>query len=326
MPNGLVSLGYLRLQAQQRADMENNPSISTPEWNQYLSSSYKELFDLLVSAYGNEYYIAIPFQFAITNAQFYPLPDGSSNFLVNGVPAAAFYKLCGVDLEYSASPTGWVSLRNFEMIERNKYANPNTAINFLGYTNLKYRVSGGNLWFIPTPAASQAAQIWYVPEPTSLQFAPSCALIATNPVITVSDSLGLSVGMSVYGSLGITPGTTITAVNTTLNQVTLSVAPSLTIPIATLMFWTDAVTMDGIAGWEEYVIVDAAIKAAIKQENDYTGLVLQKEAMLARIDAMSLGRDIGQAQHVSDALAINGMGSDDYGDGFGGGGYGWGGY
>ena len=36
-----ASLGALRLQAQQRADMENNPAISTAEWNQYISQSYK---------------------------------------------------------------------------------------------------------------------------------------------------------------------------------------------------------------------------------------------------------------------------------------------
>ncbi len=328
MPNGLVSLGYLRLQAQQRADMENNPAISTPEWNQYISSSYKELYDLLVAAYGDDYYIALPYQFALTGSQFYPLPTGSSTFQLpnNQGTAPAFYKLAGMDLQYSSSPTGWVSLGRFEMIERNKYSNPNTAINFLGYTNLRYRISGGNLWMIPIPASAQAAQIWYVPEPTSLQFAPTCATVANSTTVTCSDVSGLSAGMTCYGSLGITDGTTVVSIDTSLNTVVLSVAPSLTMPITTLIFWTDAVTIDGISGWEEFVIVDAAIKAGIKQENSIDGLAGQKAAMVKRIEAMAPGRDVGQAQHVSDALAINGMGGDGFGsDGWGNGG-GYGGY
>src|SRR5437868_757552 len=100
-----VSLGAMRIQAQQRADLENSGAISTPEWNQYLSQSYKELYDLLVAAYGNDYYVAAPYALTITGEQFYDLPSN-------------FYKLLGVDLQYSAAPTGWITLKRFEFIER----------------------------------------------------------------------------------------------------------------------------------------------------------------------------------------------------------------
>lgn len=326
MPNGKVSLGYLRMQAQQRSDLENNPAVSTSEWNGYLSSSYKELYDKLVGAYGNDYYISLPYQFSLNGSQFYNLPDGSTNFLINSAAAPAFYKLSGVDLQYSGSPSGWVSLRNFEFISRNKYAYPNLNANINGYTNLRYRIVGNQLMLIPIPATSQLAQIWYVPEPTSLQYAPTCALTSSSATITVSDTGGLSIGMSVYALSGIADGTTISSINTSNNTVVLSLAATATLPITTVLFWTDAVQIDGISGWEEYVIVDAAIKANIKQDNPIEGLTLQLQKMNERINAMAEARDQGQAFHVSDALSINGGGYDSDDDFGGGGGFGWGGY
>jgi len=318
MANGLVTLGYLRLQAQQRSGTESNPAISTSEWNQYLSSSYKELYDKIVAAYGNDYYLALPYQFSLTGAQFYSLPDGSANFLISGNPAPAFYKLLGVDLQYSSSPTGWVTLRNFELIDRNKFLAPNTSTNYSGFTNLRYRLAGSQLWFIPIPASGQQARIWYVPEPTNLMFAPSCNTTANNAVITVSDAQGLTSGMSVFGT-GIPTGTTVSSVNTSNNQVTLSAQATLTQTAAVCMFWIDSTTMDGISGWEEYVIIDAAIKACTKMEFDTASLERMLGRMTARIEGMAEGRDAGQAHHVSDALSVVGYGSTDgFDDGFGG--------
>jgi hypothetical protein len=110
--------------------------------------------------------------------------------------------------------------------------------------------------------------------------------------------------MSVSGD-GIQPNTTVTAVDTNLNTVTLSLAALATQPIAMLYFWRDDTTIDGIAGWEEFVIVDAAIKAKIKQEEDVSDLRVQREEMVQRIQSMAEGRDAGQAHHVSDVMSVN---------------------
>jgi hypothetical protein len=90
-----------------------------------------------------------------------------------------------------------------------------------------------------------------------------------------------------------------------LSQVTLSANAQATQPIVVGTFWTDAVTFDGISGWEEYVIIDAAIKAKIKQEQDISDLKDQRNEMADRIMSMAEGRDAGQAQHVSDVMGIN---------------------
>lgn len=306
-----VSLGALRLQAQQRSDMVNNNSVTIPEWNQYLSQSYKELYDILISAYGNEYYIANTYQFLTTSLQQYPLPDGTSSFTdTTGSTASKFYKLLGVDLQYSASPTGFVTLRRFEFIERNKYAYPNTTTNWNGYTNLRYRVQGNGLYFVPLPTTGQTVQVWYAPAPTSLQYLLPCVTTLNTRTITLTDTTGLVPGMNVYGN-GIQANATLSSVGST--SVIVSSSVTATYSSSILSFWNDSTVMEGISGWEEYVIVDASIKVQIKQEADYTGLAQQKLGLKTRIEAMAEGRDIGQAQHVSDALGAANYGNGGFG-------------
>lgn len=266
--SSIVSLGALRIQAQQRSDMQNNPAISTQEWNAYISQSYKELYDILVGAYGNDYYVKTPFQFTINGSNLYPLPSDH-------------YKLLGVDLQYSASPTGWVTLKRFEFIDRNKASYLNTAI-----------------------TVSSTAQMWYIPEPTNLLFMPTVSITSGSTMVTTTDTSILSAGMSITGD-NIPQGATVVSI-TNGTAFVISAAALATQPIVTVQVWTDAVTVDGIAGWEEYVVIDAAIKAQIKQDNPIDGLVMQKASMLKRIEAMAEGRDAGQAVHVSDALSVNG--------------------
>lgn len=315
-----ASLGALRVQSRQRSDMENNFAVTDAEFNQYISQSYKELYDLLVAAYGDDYYVAPYYQFSTSGSQLYPLPDGSGNFLdVNGNTAAAFYKLLGLDLQYSGSPTGWVTLRRVELIERNKFGYPNTASTFTGYTNLVYRIEGSNIFIPPLPMGGQLLRAMYIPAPQNLVYLLSCPLTLGSPTITLSDTTGLTVGMQIYG-LGFAPQTTVIGV--TSSTVTLSTNALATYASSMIYFWSDATIVNGVSGWEEYIVIDAAIKAQIKQENDFSGLAGQKLAMQKRIEAMANGRDAGQAHHVSDALSINGWGDNDCGYG-GGGGYGF---
>lgn len=70
--------------------------------------------------------------------------------------------------------------------------------------------------------------------------------------------------------------------------------PKLTQPLAE----TDI--LSGVSGWLEYVIVDAAIKALIKEESDPSALMAQKMALLKRIEDSANNRDEGQPEKVSD--------------------------
>lgn len=62
----------------------------------------------------------------------------------------------------------------------------------------------------------------------------------------------------------------------------------------------DADTFDGINGWEEYVIVDAAIKMRTKEETDTTDLKMEKQALKSRIEDMSQDRDTGEPERIAD--------------------------
>lgn len=234
MPSpGTVTLASLRSQAQQRSDMVNSNFVSTSEWNSYISNSYKELYDLLVSAFGNDYYVATPVTFSTdgTNDK-YALPDGT---LYSSAPA--FYKLLGVDLQVQGASQVWQTLKPFTFTERNRYS-PYGVNTLYRNTAIRYRLNGSNLWFTPLPQAGLTIRLWYIPQPNTLS--------------------------------------------------------------------SDTDTFDGISGWEEYVVIDAAIKALQKEESDVSVLGSQKQAIIARIQGMAENRDAGSPATVADSMGING--------------------
>lgn len=237
-PNGEMCLSQIRLQAQQRADRVNSQFVTMSEWNTYINQSLFELYDLLVTAYGEEYFAA-PFLSFTTDGttQFYDLPNGT-----NYSAAPAFYKLLGVDLGLNSSATpnnGWVTLQKFNIIDRNAFYYPNTNSSQYGIYNMRYRLYGNKIEFIPTPSGSQVMRLIYIPRMTML----------------LRD--------------------------------------------------TD-VTTAGVSGWMEYVITDAAIKALQKEESDVSVLAMQKQALIKRIEAASMNRDVGQADTISDTRGATG--------------------
>lgn len=62
----------------------------------------------------------------------------------------------------------------------------------------------------------------------------------------------------------------------------------------------DSDTVDGVSGWTEYIIVDAAIKCMAKEESDVSVLAMQKQGLIARIEAAGENRDAGSPATVSD--------------------------
>lgn len=85
---------------------------------------------------------------------------------------------------------------------------------------------------------------------------------------------------------------------------------------------SDTDIMDGISGWTEYVIVDAAIKALQKEESDVSALMAQKEGLVKRVEESAANRDAGEPDTISNTRTW----TERWGGG-GGGGYdgGWGG-
>lgn len=224
--SGSLSLGQVRLMAQQRAEMVNSPFVTVPEWNTYINQSYFELYDLLVTAY-EDYFMADPITFTTdgSNAA-YDLPNG-----VNYNGARPFYKDLGVDLSLNTNNNAWVTLKRYQFIQRNRYVYPNITSNLLGVFNMQYRIMDSKIRFIPTPAAGQVIRVWYVPRMKQLL--------------------------------------------------------------------QDTDMLEGISGWSEYVVVDAAIKALTKEESDTTPLMNHKMMLKDRIEASAANRDIGEPDCIS---------------------------
>jgi len=62
----------------------------------------------------------------------------------------------------------------------------------------------------------------------------------------------------------------------------------------------DADVFNGINGWEEYVVIDAAIKMRVKEESPVKDLQEAKEEMKRRILQASTGRDSSEPPRVQD--------------------------
>ncbi len=215
---GDLSLGQMREMSKQRADMVNSNFVSMPEWNTYINQSYFELYDLLTTVY-EDYFIQTPYIFQTDGSAQYTLPDD-------------FYKLLGVDCGLANNINAWGTLKKFPFAKRNEYVYPQISTTLLGIYDLRYRVMGNTLYFIPTPSAGQYIRVWYVPKMTQL----------------LQD--------------------------------------------------TDILT--GISGWSEYVIVDAAIKAKQKQDDDISVLGQQKMMLIKRIEESAANRDQGMADTIAD--------------------------
>lgn len=67
----------------------------------------------------------------------------------------------------------------------------------------------------------------------------------------------------------------------------------------------DSSTVDGISGWTEYIIIDAAIKCLQKEESDVTVLLAQKAAIIQRIENAAENRDVGFPRTVADVSFSN---------------------
>jgi hypothetical protein len=226
--------------ARPRADRQNSNFVTDPEVNGYINQSLFELYDILTTVY-EDYNVQGPIQFQTDGSTYqYPLPDGITPFMDQAgstIIPPPMYKMLGVDCGLALNSNAWVTLHKFDFISRNRYVFPNISSTYLGVFNLRYRLIGNTLMFIPTPSAGQFIRLWYIPR------------------------------------------------------------------LQELLKDTDL--MDGVSGWTEYVIVDAAIKILQKEESDVSMLTAQKQALLDRIQSSAMNRDAGQPDTISNVRSMS---------------------
>ena len=73
------------------------------------------------------------------------------------------------------------------------------------------------------------------------------------------------------------------------------------VPVYTKLI-NDSDTMGGVNGWEDLVVVQAAIYCLQKEESDISALLAQKAAIVKRITTMAANRDTGGIETITDTV------------------------
>lgn len=225
-------------EVRRRTDTQENQVVTNEEIASYLNLSQQELYGLLIQTYGADY--------ALSSASL--SYTGSSNTVA--LPSD-FFKLRGVDVLTGGQ---YVTLKPFNLEERNLLANLPNSIGAPWFSALRYRLAGNTLWMEPLPPAC-TVRIWYAPKMTLLT--------------------------------------------------------------------DDSDVLIGYNGWEEFTIVDAAIKVMQKQDLDVRVLMAQKAALVQRLNSEAENRDAGSPATVTDVFASGNLA---YNNGYGYGTYGGGWY
>lgn len=219
----LVTLLDLKDRAREAADMENSTFISDSELTKYINQSLQKLYDLLISAYGQERYYNEEIISLTTNTDKYDLPDD-------------FYSLIGVDLILSPNPdykSNAITLEPYMFQERNRYVNSYlTADQVDGTIRMRYRLKGDVIHLIPQPSGFNSLRLHYIP---------------------VMEKLA-----------------------------------------------SDSDEFDGVNGWEEYAILDTAIKMMRKEEGDTSDLRADRADIENKLISMASDRDAGMPQRITD--------------------------
>jgi len=156
-PQTLISL---RTTVRQECDIENDPHISDSELTRYINQSRFELYGLLTLRF-EDYYTAqatIPLN---GTDNLYPLPDG---FLYVNAPAFFKGQLVEIIQGPFATPFSPVTLRKFNLPEKNRYNYPGYLTFGSPFFYPRYAYVGTNIMFTPTPSAGLVIQMRYAPK------------------------------------------------------------------------------------------------------------------------------------------------------------------
>lgn len=225
------TLLQLRDEVRQRADMVNSDFVTNDEINRYLNESISELYDMLISCKGQEWYM---------ERHTFPTVANQQDYLIDPV-AVPFYMLLGVDADMGGSTP--IPLRPYMLDERHDRGLWYAGSGWGYLERARYRLSGS----VDQTTGVYQHRITLKPAPTA-------------------------------------SGTNITL---------------LYIPHAPVLD-NDVDVWDGFNGWEEYAVVDAAIKCLEKEESSTVALERRKERLMERIEGLAASHDNGFPERVVD--------------------------
>lgn len=310
----------LRSEVRQRADMVNSAFVTDFEVDRAILQSCAQLYDEMCST-GEDYfikYVDIPAQ----NGGFY---DFALYTASDGHKATDVYQVRGVDAVYSDNCT--VNLPRFNWEERNIYAATPALTPY--FPIIAYRVlmnpTTGNDAIQLIPDNSNGAsklRIWYYPNPKNSAYMASIVHPKGSPIVVLTP--GTYYNVAVHGGNGagmeatvvVDASGNITSVDVTsyesgyTNEFTYEFNPNVLYagsPKVYLVGLMSICQVDGRSGWEEWTVVDAAIKLLAKEESDTSQLEREAARIWARIMKSMANRDAGQAKRITDVSFNSGM-------------------
>tara|TARA_Y100000004_G_scaffold192408_1_gene252897 strand:- start:1010 stop:1876 length:867 start_codon:yes stop_codon:yes gene_type:complete len=277
-----VTLTELRTLTRQRADMENSQFVDDTELTRYLNNSWGELYNLIGENFNEDYF---------TTSTTISLTSGTDSYSL----PSDFYKLRGVDLVVTSTES--VPLRRYNWAQRTRNSLTVYARDY------RYRLQKNSIVFTPVPSTSDSIKVFYIPSPRKLEsVTPSGVTTGSTTTYTVSshsfvadDVVNVSGFLATdYNSQQTVQSVTATTIVTDLDSSALSAPTSIGTVESVFDFYT---------GWDEYIIVDSAIKMLVKEEQDVTGLMVQKNMLKERMITESQNRDAGEPQTVTDVVS-----------------------
>lgn len=308
----------LRAEVRQRADMVNSGFVSDWEVDRAVSQSWAQLYEQMCSS-GEDYYLKYV-DISATSGGFYDFAPLNNS--VSGQKATDVYQVRGVDAVYSDNCT--VNLPRFNWEERNIYAATPALTPY--YPITAYRVMQNpvtqrdSIQLIPDNSNGISyLRVWYY---------PSAKAVGYTATITNGGS-GLTNGtyyeVSVNGGSGSGMTATVVIAGGAITSVVITDYTSgYTVPSWAFGFTPNSIyagspnlgttvgtitvdSLDGRNGWEEWVVIDAAIKLLAKEESDTSQLEREAARLWARIMAALQNRDAGQGKRITDVAYNSGM-------------------
>lgn len=145
----IVTLSELRTKAKERADMESSDFVSTDEWNRLINAGKRNLEDLLVRNYGEDYYAQSVSFLTTVNTE---------NYSLSTLTSGTFYKALALSQQGSS---GWMDVDSYTFKERNMLRT--NAIQSNQNSKYRYRIIAGNLSILPTPPTGVRFELYFVP-------------------------------------------------------------------------------------------------------------------------------------------------------------------
>lgn len=300
--------------------------VGDVELNEYINASLGELYDLLISHYGEDYFVADPWEF---------VADGTADLIPLPVD---FAKCLGIDVRTSSGC--WTRVDPFNFGERNRYsleARSGVTPSILD-TNAHYRIRDNGIWIEPTPAAGTVFRLHYVPMmPRVVDVGIVDIGISDYDLPFTVTINGEQVACDPFGDpageilSALTPEASVDAFDVGRENVEYNpegqgyvFRVTVTPGVGDVIYWSADRYVDGgveyespvtlepsnvvwsgytssrLSQWLEYVVVDCVIKCKAKEESDVSLEMAQKAALIDRVEKMASNRDLGGPKTVTD--------------------------